>query len=415
MTDDRAPSSDRRMLAVAFLLAAATVASIVPNVGLLLIPVRPGLPPSDTSAVQVVFDGAFLVVGPIMGLLIVRRHLRNPVGWLFIAFPGLLSFGFLGDSVARHAPASAAVDWFVLLSTSASNGAFLTLVLLLAVFPNGRLMSPRWRVVPALAMVATVCLLGSSILTPRLIDDLDAVRNPLAAAGSSAVPGLGTALNGVASMGIALALALAIAQFVVRFRRARGVERQQLKWFGFVTSIIGVLLVVAALSELVLPATGGAIATLGDAAWSAAFSSFALIPVAAAIAMLRYHLYDIDRIISRTLAYAIVTATLALTFAAAVLMLQAGLASVTGAPSLAIAGSTLLVAALFQPLRRRVQALVDRRFNRSRYDAEREVEAFVARVRDEVEVERVAQALGATLQRTMEPSAAAVWLRRDPA
>ncbi|HEU4673789.1 MAG TPA: hypothetical protein VFS32_12905 [Candidatus Limnocylindrales bacterium] len=410
-----APSrpSDRGALTVALLLGAATVASVVPNVGLLLLPVRSGLPPSDTSALQVLFDGAFLVVAPVMGFLIVRRHVRNPVGWLFIAFPALLSLGFLGDSVARHAPPSEGVAWFVLVSTSASNAAFLTLVLLLALFPNGRLISRRWRLVPTLAIVATAALLGSSVLTPALINDLDEVRNPALGHLPSGLIALGPALNGVASFGIAVALVLAIAQFVVRFRQADGVERQQLKWFGFATSIIGALLVVAAASELLLPATGGVIETIGDVSWTAAFSSFALIPIAAAIAILRYHLYDIDRIISRTVAYALVTGLLGTTFVVIVILAQATFAPVTQSNNVAVAASTLVVATLFQPVRRTVQSAVDRRFNRRRYDAERELEAFASRVRDEVEVEPVAAALATTLDRTIQPATTAVWLRRS--
>ena len=407
MTRSVALPAARGPLAVAWLLAAVTVVSVIPNVSLLLIPTRPGLAPSDTSPVQVLFDGVFLAVGPLMGLLIVRRHLPNPVGWLFIAFPALLSLGFLGDSVARHAAPSSAVAWFVLLSTCASNAAFLTLVLLLALFPNGRLISPRWRLVPGLGSVATGCLLAASIVTPRLIDDVGDVWNPL---GSPALVDVAVALKGAASIGIALALALAIAQFVVRFRGARGAERQQLKWFGFATSIIGVLLVVAASAELLLPVTGGIVEAIGDAAWTAAFSCFALIPVAAAIAMLRYRLYDIDRIISRTVAYALVTAALGATFALAVLVLGNALAPWTGENTLATAGSTLLVAALSQPLRQRVSTLVDRRFNRAGYDAEREAVAFAARVRDGVEVEHVVAALEAVIERTIQPAATVLWL-----
>jgi len=136
------------------------------------------------------------------------------------------------------------------------------------------------------------------------------------------------------------------------------------------------------------------------------------LPVSLAIAILRYRLYDIDRIISRTISYAIVTGVLAAVYVAGFLGLQALLAPVTdGQGPIAVAVSTLAVFALFAPLRRRIQGLVDRRFNRSRYDAEREVEAFAGHVRDEVEVERVAEVLTTTLQRTMQPASAALWLR----
>jgi hypothetical protein len=410
VTVDHVRPADRRALVAAWLLAGTTVVSVLPNVALLVIPVRPGLAPSDTSAIQVVFDAALLAVGPAMGLLIVRRHPRNPVGWLFIAFPALLSLGFLGDGVARHAQPGPAVAWFVLISTCASNGAFLMLVLLLALFPNGRLISARWSLVPVLAGVATGCLLGSSLLAPRLIEDLDELRNPVASPG---LAGLGVALNDAASIGITVALVLALAQFVVRFRHARGVERQQLKWFGFATSIVGVLLAFAATTELLQLAMGGLARAVGDASWNAAFSCFALLPVAAAIAMLRYRLYDIDRIVSRTITYTLVTAILALTFVGVVLAAQNVLAPLTHSNGIAVAASTLLVFALFAPLRRRASAIVDRRFNRARYDAQREADSFAAMVRDEVEAANVVAALTGVLERTVQPASAALWLRTD--
>jgi hypothetical protein len=397
----------RLPVTVAWLLAALTVVSVAPNVGLLLVPVRPGLIGTDASPIQVLFDAAFLAISPAMGLLIVRRHPSNPVGWLFVVLPALLSLGFLGDSVARHAAPSSAVGWFVLVSSSASNAGFLALVLLLALFPNGQLVSPRWRVVPALGIVATVCLVASSVLTPRLIDDIPQIQNPL---GRPELADFASELNAAASLAIVVALALAIAQFVARFRRADLVERQQLKWFGFATSIIGALLVVAGTAQFLLPAVGGPIEAIGDFAWAAAFSCFAFIPVAAAIAMLRYRLYEIDRIISRTVAYALVTGLLAGAYIVAFLGLQAALASFTANEAPMVAVSTLVVFALFTPLRRRMSAIVDRRFNRRRYDADRIVDEFGARLRDDLDIDTLAHAIRAVALETVEPASAGIWL-----
>ena len=145
--------------------------------------------------------------------------------------------------------------------------------------------------------------------------------------------------------------------------------------------------------------------------WAPAIISFALPPVAIGIAVLRYRLYEIDRIVSRTISWALLTVILGATFILVVLVLQTVVAPITGSSELAVAGSTLLVAALFQPIRRRVQHVVDRRFNRTRYDAESTVSAFAARLRDEVDLERLRAEVLATATQTVEPSAVALWLR----
>jgi hypothetical protein len=193
---------------------------------------------------------------------------------------------------------------------------------------------------------------------------------------------------------------------VVRFRRSRGVERQQLKWLASVAAVAAPALVVAIRSS----------GSVSDVAWFVVLLSLGLLPIAIGIAILRYRLYDIDRIISRTLAYAVLTAVLAAVYLVGFLGLQSALTPFTenGGP-VAVAASTLAVFALFQPVRRRIQTIVDRRFYRSRYDAAREIESFAARVRDEVEVDRLAVALSITLERTMQPASASIWLRSGAA
>ena len=210
------------------------------------------------------------------------------------------------------------------------------------------------------------------------------------------------AIGALSNLAAPPAFLVALASVVVRFRASRGVERQQLKWFLFVAFFTAIAFGVS------IVFTG----PVSDTAWLVGLIALACLPIAIGIAILRYRLYDIDRIISRTISYAIVTGVLAAVYVAGFLGLQALLAPFTSSEGpVAVATSTLAVFALFAPIRRRIQAVVDRRFNRARYDAEREVERFAAHVRDEVEVDRVTDALAATLQRTTQPATAVVWLR----
>jgi hypothetical protein len=186
---------------------------------------------------------------------------------------------------------------------------------------------------------------------------------------------------------------------VLRFRRARGVERQQLKWFAYAAALLVIGNVVGG---VVLPSSGDLAAAL----------TIALLPVAAGIAILRYRLYDIDRLINRTLVYGLLTAILGLGYAGAVLLLGQLFGGVTeDPPGWAVAGATLAVAALFQPARRRIQAVVDRRFNRRKYDATKTVEAFSARLRDETDLDALSAELLAVARQTMQPTTAVLWLR----
>jgi hypothetical protein len=219
--------------------------------------------------------------------------------------------------------------------------------------------------------------------------------------------------NAVATVLLVAGGALAVTSLLVRYRRAAPIERQQLKWFAAVATVAGIAGVV---NVATYAASGGAgpSGTLGVVEAVSSFfiyGGLALLPVAIGIAVLRHNLYEIDRLISRSIGWAVLTLILGITFAAVVLALQALIAPSTGSNELAIAGSTLLVAALFQPLRRRVQLVVDRRFNRSRYDAERTVAALAARLRDEVDLEAVRADILATVDAALEPRSASLWLR----
>jgi hypothetical protein len=193
-------------------------------------------------------------------------------------------------------------------------------------------------------------------------------------------------------------IAGALAALVVRFRRSRGIERQQLKWFTYAAAL-------APLPGLIYEVAPGIFGLLRAVI-------LPLVPVAIGIAMLRYRLYEIDRIINRTLVYGTLTAILGLIYAGAVLVLGQLFGGVgTDPPSWAVAGATLTVAALFQPARRRIQAVVDRRFNRRRYNAARTVEGFSSRLRDEIDLDTLSTELLAVVDQTMQPTAASLWLR----
>jgi len=194
----------------------------------------------------------------------------------------------------------------------------------------------------------------------------------------------------------------------VRYRRAASIEREQLKWFAAVGVIVGPAFVVGVIAG----GSSNTVTPVSEAGFAVAFVGLIfLLPIAIGIAILRYRLYEIDRLISRTIAYGVLTVIVAGLFVGCILGLQAVLAPVTQSNELAVAGATLLVFSLFQPLRRRVQRLVDRRFNRSRYDAERTIAAFAGRLRDEVDLEAVRADILATVDAALEPSTVSLWLR----
>lgn len=207
---------------------------------------------------------------------------------------------------------------------------------------------------------------------------------------------------------------LSTAALIVRLRRASGVERQQLKWFTFAMALTATLLVGSSIPGAIVSAELIAESTLrpvADALWIAAVSSLALLPLAAALAVFRYRLYDIDVLIDRTLVYGAVTGVLGTAHVGSVLLLQALLRPFTGGSQFAVAISTLVVVALFRPVRRRIKDAVDQRFYRSRYDAERTLDAFAGRLRDEVDLDELEHELVGAVTATMRPAHASLWLR----
>jgi hypothetical protein len=345
------------------------------------------------------------------GAVLMMRVPRNVIGRLLLAGGVLLAIAFggfgLGDAlVSRSVPGAVWVLWLTNLTwvpAIATIAGFLPLL-----YPTGRLPSPRWRALAGVLVATVAAAVVSSAFSPfppDLSREPVGAGNPLEVGGTFAV--FRNVLNSASQVVGIPCLPLVGASVVIRFRRATGIERAQLKWLASVGALVGVALAIA------LPtgaATSGPLFVVSNVAYLVALSGFALLPVAIGVAILRYRLYEIDRIISRTVAYSIVLVVLASTFVLAVLVLEALLAPVTSSNSLAVAASTLVVAALFQPLVGRVREVVDQRFNRARYDAAREIEGFAARVRDEVEVERLTVALATTLERTMQPASTSIWL-----
>jgi hypothetical protein len=272
-------------------------------------------------------------------------------------------------------------------------------------FPDGRPPSNRWRWVGWLAVVGGVLLMLGLSLTPGTLDERNypGARNPVG------VEGTGPLLEGITTVGTGLALfalLFAVVSMMMRFRRSIGVERQQLKWVVYAGAAA------AGGFALTLFLSG----PLANAVFAAAFLAFIGVPVAAGVAIMRYRLYEIDLIINRTLVYSALTATLAAVYFGGVATIQTIFPALTGQeqqPQLAIVVSTLVIAALFSPLRRRIQSFIDRRFYRRKYDAAKTLEAFSTRLRNETDLEALNNELVGVVRETMQPAHVSLWLRPD--
>ncbi len=350
---------------------------------------------------------AYLAVGRVL----TARRPDNAVSWVIAATGILLALTSATDSYLKGA---AAGDSTLVLQLSGLLNSLIWNVWLWALvalalpllFPDGRLPSPRWRWV-ALAAAAGTLAAG---LRPGAIDSPGAggVTNPLGIDGAhAALSGLdvvGSVLQGIGVVGAGAAI-------VIRLRRSRGIERLQLKWFAYV----GAVLVAGIAFASVTTSMGENSAWVqigGPVGWFTALAMVAVgIPLATGVAVLRYRLYEIDVVINRTLVYGSLTATLAVAYIGTVLLLQLALGPITSGSSLAVAVSTLGVAALFRPARARIQGAVDRRFYRRKYDATRTLERFSARLREQVDLEALGGELRTVVRETMQPAHVSLWLR----
>jgi hypothetical protein len=377
---------------------------------------RTGSPTASGVGVAAANGASMLAFAAVGALLLVRRP-ANRVGWLFCG--ANLGWALVGASGAyvRWAftpgvdlPGTPAAIWLYTWPGALSLGVYLLLIM---VFPDGRFASGRWAKRGKAVAGACVAVAAGLALRPGRVDSTIevAVDNPL---GLSGLPGVVTTV--VAELGLVILLGLlivALASMVQRYRASAAMVRAQLRWFiGAVTVMI--VFVVAQVGVFAAYPDYMAMPSWARMVNLAAILSGGAIPVAAAVAILRYRLYAIDRIVSRTLSYGLVTAGLAVLYAAGVVALTPALAAVGGGSELAVAGATLMVAAAFRPLRRRVQGIVDRRFNRARYDAQRTIEAFATALRDEVDLDELRASLVAAAGTTMQPASTTLWLR-EPA
>jgi hypothetical protein len=343
--------------------------------------------------------------GPaILGLIIAVRRPTNRYGWLWCGLGLTLAVRAFGGSYAAYAAANPGALPASLVVAFAGELAWPVLVTLTAfvllLFPDGRVPSRRWRVVARGAVAATGIMV---IALPIGAEELDIapLRNPLAVGGTLGQVALVLLYAG--AIIIISAVILAALSLVLRFQRAIGVERQQIKWFAFAAAWFGAYFVFSGLLGQQLPGLWHSLAytvTSGG------------LYVGVGIAILRYRLYDIDRVINRTLVYGLLTALLAGIYAGMVLLLGQLFGGLSEqAPSWTVAAATLTVAALFQPARRRIQQAVDRRFNRRRYDLAKTVEAFSARLRDEVDLDTLSAELLEVVDKTVEPTKVSLWLQ----
>jgi hypothetical protein len=387
----------RRATSLAWSIWATSV--VITVTGVVLLVASRSAPVHPTWGVRG-FELVFPITLPAVGLLVAQRRPENVIGWLFSAAGLLSAFQFASEQYAifallTHGTAhltggavSAWVDGWLWVPILMLIGVYALLL-----FPTGRPPSPVWRVLGVIAPVVTaVTALGLS-LSPGPLATIGSIRNPF---GVAAVRDLGPAVF-APFFGLVTVAAVSI---VVRFRRATGIERQQLKWIVFAACIFAVTLPLSA-----PPPKPGHVNY-----WSLlVVLSLAGVPVAAGLAVVRYRLYDIDHLITRTVTYALVTIVLgaAYTLVALVPTLIVGSSH---APSGLVAAGTLIAAALFRPVRHRAQVFVDRRFNRARYDATQTVGAFAAKLREQTDIEGVGAELQATVAETVQPSHISLWL-----
>jgi hypothetical protein len=346
-----------------------------------------------------------LVSAPTVGAVLASRRPRHPVGWLLLGLGvsiGLSGFidGYAPYGLLARPGSLPAARWAGIYSPAMTVAGIACLGFVLLLSPTGSLPSPRWRWWARVAAAAPVVFLLAVTLEPEPLDPAyRSVTNPI---GLQALQ-LPIALTDVLASGITVAgVVVGALSLVVRFRRARGVERQQLRWVAL-AAVLASLTILVVLAGMVV---GSSVLII----WAAGVS-FAVLPLAIGAAVARYRLYDLDRIISRTLAYGLLTVLLGLGYAGVVLGLGRLLPQ---GSSLVVAAATLAVAAVFQPARRRVQALVDRRFNRRRYDAARTIATFSDRLREQVDLATLTAELLAVADRTVEPTMVSLWLRHRP-
>jgi hypothetical protein len=333
-----------------------------------------------------------------IGGLVAGNRPRNPIGWLFLGHSACFALATLAGTIAvvqqGTLPLGSLRALLIVFMGVWPLGIGIALPLAVQLFPTGRPLTPRWRWLIWLTVVSGLAFDAQTVLDPVALALTDRPAAPVVAPATfhAADP-----LWAVASLLLAGVLAASVAELVLRFRRARGVEKLQLTWLVWAVALFAVLN-----SQRWITGNGPILLLL----------TLPLVPAAAAVAILRHDLYDIRVIVNRTLVYGLLTVLLGLGYAGAVLVL--GQLAGRDRNSLAVAGATLAVAALVQPARRRIQRAVDRRFNRRRYDAAQTIQAFSGRLRQQVDLGTLSDELCKVVDQTMEPGSVSLWLRARP-
>ena len=413
--------STRRTAWLAWSLAVLSLVLCAAAIGLYLA-TRSLHPPSSwgtggDSAV-LIFVLPFLTF-PLVGALIASNRPKNPIGWICLAV-GIFwmlanlssSYGMYGLRVASpgSVPFPAAIGSVGEWMWAPAVGLGICLILL---FPDGRLPSRRWRPLAWLSGAAIFLVSAGFALSPGPMEGLLGIPNPF---GLEEYPWIADAAQGVILLLLFLCILASAASLVLRFLRSGGEEREQIKWLAFAASILGLV----GFSSFVIPgiivpdATGGANRLWENLLEDAVTLSFAGVPVAVGVAVLKYRLYDIEVVINRTLVYGTLTATLVALYFGGIVVLQRAFVFLTGQKStLAVVASTLLIAALFNPLRRRIQWFIDRSFYRSKYNAAKTLEGFSVKLRDETDLEALSDDLVGVVRETMQPAHVSLWLRPE--
>ena len=409
---------------LAWSLAALSVVMFVGSVALWILAHSTHVPRSldaDLTTGSLLGQALFLVF-PLVGALIASRRPENPIGWLCLVDGLLWTTTNMLDYHSLYVMASpgsvpfpvglAGVNHWLWVPTVGLLGTYVFLL-----FPDGRLPSKRWR---PLAWLSGVVIASGSLgfmLSPGPLDMPRGIRNPF---GLEAAPWVAVAAYAILPL-LPLCMLASALSLVMRYRRSRGDVRQQIKWIAFAASLVALTYLIAIVALFIHPSEIWFAAGLPlwlDLIEYAALLSITSVPIAIGFAVLKYRLYDIDLIINRTLVYGSLTGALALVYFGGVTVTQALFRNITGQeqlPQLVVVVSTLLIAALFTPLRRRIQSFIDRRFYRAKYDARKILEAFSVRLRDETDLEALNKDLVGVVRETMQPAHVSLWLRPEKA
>jgi hypothetical protein len=410
--------STRAAAWLAWIVAALSVAMFVASAGLIALSLygAPATQPSSTwwgTVDDLVLFVPFLAF-PLVGALIASRRPENPIGWICLAAGFFWMLLLLGESPSSLVPNSVALDALTQWTWVPPVG--LLGIYMILLFPDGKLPSRRWRPLAWFSGAVMVLVSVALTLIPGHLEGYPEVRNPFGLEGH---PMVAQALPGVIVL-LPVCILASAASLIWRYRRSGGEVREQIKWVAFAASLVGVMYLSSLVGGLFFApeATQGSTDTppFGDILLNVVLLSYAGVPIAVGFAVLKYRLYDIDLLINRTLVYGSLTAMLVALYFGGIIVLQRVFVLLTGQQStFAVVASTLAISALFNPLRRRIQRVVDRRFYRRKYDAAKTLEAFSARLRDETDLDSLRDDLMGVVRETMEPAHVSLWLRPDTA